>query len=359
MHHAGTEPETRSSSDSPSHGYRSSLPRASAIPNTHTSSTPHSSVANGSTTIPSNVHSVAWRTSTRRSDARSSRRPHRGHSTDGAGANATPLATFSVFNVQGLKPRTVPSKVSFLKDLMHQGNQLFIALSETWLRDHRDAEVAIDGYTIFGQDRQPSRNRRRGRDSGGVAFYIRDDIAATAEPVLNFSNRVVEVLGLYFKSENLFLINLYRQPDDVVGGRRSTWKEFKQALDQIRSTLSSMPSPIPETVICGDFNLPHAAWPEGEAGTGASKDEKAMIKDLKYLSDEFFLFQQVQESTHKRKNVLDLIFCNNPAFVHSYQCSQSIFSDHHIVEVTSTYSHRARESILSAATCISWAWCEV
>ena len=153
------------------------------------------------------------------------------------------------------------------------------------------------------------------------------------------------LFGLYFKSENLLLINLYRQPDDVVGGRRSTWKEFKQALDQIRSTLSSMPSPTPETVICGDFNLPHAAWPEGRgAGTGASKDEKAMIQDLKYLSDEFFLFQQVQEPTHKRGNVLDLIFCNNPAFVHSYQCSQSIFSDHHIIEVASTYSHQARES---------------
>ena len=105
-----------------------------------------------------------------------------------------------------------------------------------------------------------------------------------------------------------------------------------------------MHSPTPETVICGDFNLPHVAWPEGEAGTGAIKDEKAMIQDLKYLSDEFFLFQQVQESTHKCGNVLDLIFCNNPAFVHSYQCSQSIFSDHHIVEVTSTYSHQARES---------------
>ena len=130
-HHAGTEPETASSSDSPSHGYSSSLPRALAIPNTHTSSTPHSSVANGSTTIPSNVHNVAWRTSSRRSDARSSRRPHRRHSADGAGANATPLATFSVFNVQGLKPRTVPSKVPFLKDLLHQEKQLFIALSES------------------------------------------------------------------------------------------------------------------------------------------------------------------------------------------------------------------------------------
>ena len=63
------------------------------------------------------------------------------HSADSAGANATPIATFSVFNVQGLKPRTVHSKVPYLNDLLHQGNQLFIALSETWLRDHRDAEV--------------------------------------------------------------------------------------------------------------------------------------------------------------------------------------------------------------------------
>ena len=45
----------------------------------------------------SNVQNVAWMTRSRRSDARSSRWPHRRRSADGVGANATPLAPFSVF----------------------------------------------------------------------------------------------------------------------------------------------------------------------------------------------------------------------------------------------------------------------
>ena len=68
-----------------------------------------------------------------------------------------------------------------------------MALTETWLAGHTDAELSIDGYTLFGQDRKRPENRqqegkrlgnRRGRDSGGVAFYIRKDIAADMETIL-------------------------------------------------------------------------------------------------------------------------------------------------------------------------------
>ena len=50
-------------------------------------------------------------------------------------------------------------------------------------------------------------------------FYEENSIASTAEPVLNFLNGVVEVLGLHIKSDNLVLIAVYRQPDDLGGGR--------------------------------------------------------------------------------------------------------------------------------------------
>ena len=45
-----------------------------------------------------------------------------------AGASATiPLAYFTLANIRGLKPRTVPSKVSFIQDLLQQNCQLFAA----------------------------------------------------------------------------------------------------------------------------------------------------------------------------------------------------------------------------------------
>ena len=133
------------------------------------------------------------------------RKPGKHQPASDAGADAPdPLTHFTIFNIKGLKPRTVPTKAPFIQDLLQHKDQLFVALTETWLRDHLDAELNIDGYTLFRQDRNRPRKHRHGRDSGGVAFYLKNSIAGTAEPVLNFSNGVVEVLGLHIKSDNLY-----------------------------------------------------------------------------------------------------------------------------------------------------------
>ena len=86
---------------------------------------------------------------------------------------------------------------------------------------------------------------------------MREDLAATAEPIINFSNSAVEVLGLHIKAEDLVLVVIYRQPDDPTGGHRSTSAEFRQALRKIESALESLPSPSSDVILCGDFNLPH------------------------------------------------------------------------------------------------------
>ena len=46
--------------------------------------------------------------------------------------SANILSSFSYFNVQGLAPQTKPSKVPFISDQLHNNNQLFIGLTETW-----------------------------------------------------------------------------------------------------------------------------------------------------------------------------------------------------------------------------------
>ena len=106
------------------------------------------------------------------------------------------LNYFSVFNVQGLRPQTVQSTVPYIRDRLIGKNQLFMAMSETWLHNHKDGEINVNGYTLFRSDREREK-ARRGRASGGVALYVRDDLAATMEPVLVFSNGVNEVLGVF------------------------------------------------------------------------------------------------------------------------------------------------------------------
>ena len=58
--------------------------------------------------------------------------------------------------------------MTFIKDILDDSNELFIALSETWLNEHLDAELEIEGYDIFRSDRVRKRCRHS-RESGGVA----------------------------------------------------------------------------------------------------------------------------------------------------------------------------------------------
>jgi len=104
-------------------------------------------------------------------------------------------------------------------------------------------------------------------------------------------------------------------------------------------------APTPDILLCGDFNLPHAIWPAGLVRTGASKDEKVMISDLKELTDEFCLEQYIDQPTHKLGNTLDLVFSNNPQFIHSYQCNQTLYSDHYIIEGKVMYTQPNRPKL--------------
>ena len=244
------------------------------------------------------------------------------------------LSCFSVFNVHGLKPNTVPSKVPYISDLLLEKKQLFVALTETWLQDHKDAEVRIDGYKLFRADRKRQK-KSRGRYSGGVGCYVRMDIASTVEIDINFSNGVVELLTLYSRTHNLYIAIMYRQPDDVIGNHRSTAKEFQAALDKLKTSLSSLPTPSPNILFCGDFNLPHSEWPLGIATSGASASEKEILESLLLLKNEHFLSQFITSSTHIKGNVLDLVFCNNDTIIHSYNTIKPLqsTSDHYVVEV--------------------------
>ena len=261
---------------------------------------------------------------------------HTAANVHGSGAS-NPLNMCSLWNVQGLKPRTVPSKVPYVSDLLINQKQMFMVLTETWLREQKAAELKVDGYILHRADRKRPR-RKRGRDSGGVAVYIRDDFAPDMEEVLSFSNGVVEVLGLYSKRNNLLLFAMYRQPDDIVGGNRSTSVEFKEVISKIRGIATTYTEPMPDIMLVGDFNLPHAVWPEGQIGHSCPKDEREMIQTLMDLAGEFFLQQFIEKPTHNKGNTLDLFFVNNSSFLHSYETDESIFSDHFIVECASLYS---------------------
>lgn len=239
-----------------------------------------------------------------------------------------------MINIQGLKPRTVPSKVPFIQDLLTENNQLFIALSETWLAEHRDAELNIAGYSLFRCDRQRSHKKHFGRDGGGVAIYLRSDLAITAEEIVNMSVGVVEGLAIRIKAHNLVLAVIYRQPHSAAA--HSTHIEFNKIVKALSEGLKGLPAPDPTIILCGDMNLPHISWPRCSFVTGGSSEERMMVEELQLFSDELYLKQIITESTHRKGNTLDLVFTNDHELVHSYLCSSTIFSDHYIIECFTT-----------------------
>ena len=249
------------------------------------------------------------------------------------------LNFFSIFNVQGLKPMTVQSTVPYIQDLLVEKNQLFMALTETWLSSHKDAEVDIEGYTLFRSDRI-RKKAKRGRCSGGVALYVREELAATMKTMLKYSNGVNEALVVYSKKENVAIVVVYRQPDDSRNGHKSTNEEFMDVILKIRSTLQSLPGRSPDILVCGDFNLPHVEWPQGVIKSSSSRDEKVMLEELKDFMNEFFLQQIITTPTHKDGNVLDLLLTNNSNLIHSYHCIPTLnqISHHNIIEIATTYN---------------------
>ena len=124
--------------------------------------------------------------------------------------------------------------------------------------DQLEAELHIDNYQIFRADSKRKKNKHR-RFGGGAALYIRDDIAASAKQILDFSNNAVEVLCIHSTKENICIATVYRQPDDSLHGRPSTDKEFKAALRKLAEVINNIEG-TPDLIIGGDFNLPHTNW---------------------------------------------------------------------------------------------------
>ena len=207
-----------------------------------------------------------------------------------------------------------------------------MGLTETWLKSHKDAELKIDGYKLFRSDRVRRKKCKRGRLSGGVAAYVHNDFAGQMEVKFQFSNGVVETLGLYSSAENVFIVIVYRQPDDVVGGNRSTVQELKPAIDKLQQAINDFGDPAPNILICGDFNLPNSSW---SCEPKTVSQEREMYDCIKELMNANFLHQHITYATHKDGNTLDLVFTNNSNLIHSHECivpPLTSVSDHYIIE---------------------------
>ena len=228
-----------------------------------------------------------------------------------------------------------------LETCLKANNQLFVGLSETWLKDQNEAELQIEGYKIFRSDRVRKKTSARGRDSGGVAFYIRNDLAQSMETILTFSNGVVEALCLYSREENLLLCTIYRQPDNTFHGHTSLNPQFKEMLNELQQSVLQVGDKIPDIVIGGDFNLPRIHWHNGSSLplSLCQKSVRDMSNTLETFCNNVFLKQVVDKPTHKDGNVLDLILTNNIDLISDVEINDTLLSitHHKVIQVSTVY----------------------
>ena len=80
----------------------------------------------------------------------------------------------------------------------------------------------------------------------------------------------------------------------------------------------------------------YAVWSDDAVSSGGCTSEQSMIQRVKQLQNDHFLEQFVTSPTHIEGGMLDLVFCNNSAIIHSYETLHPLqsTSDHFVVEVS-------------------------
>ena len=192
-------------------------------------------------------------------------------------------------------------------------NSMMLIVTETHLNSEiSDAEVNMEGFLLYRADRE-------GRKCGGVAIYLRKDIAKYTVKVTSGSDSYVEFLMIHIKKLNLVVAAVYSPP-------QVDRRKLFSAMDQIKLKYEEIGEPSPSLVICGDFNLPGIDW------TNSSQGLSGHIRDyMQTLRDDLFLTQIILAPT-RNDNILDLCFVNNEDWIMNTDIREDkSLSDHNLI----------------------------
>ena len=229
-------------------------------------------------------------------------------------------------------------KARLLADLASRDNVFVTMLTETHIdSDVLDSEIlsCISDFTIFRGDRD-------GRNCGGVAILAHENLSG--EIIESFDNQAVQFVVERLHALNTVFCCLYRPPD-------TKFKEFDEALSELNRIISDFPSPMPTLVFGGDLNFPqtaiqwecvdHSLVPYVGVNRGERDGEgpkvRAQASKMLELMEYHNMAQYVNEVTHG-KEILDILFTNDPDLIHSL-CTESFpsFTDHELVNIRVNY----------------------
>lgn len=191
-----------------------------------------------------------------------------------------------------------------------------MAITETWLKGYiSDAQVTIEGYQSYRSDRED-------RVGGGCLLYIHDSLVVTDTE--HYEDKHHNMIMCYVRSCNTVIATIYRPPGPEALG----WKALLDRL-QIKIDGLSEGGTTPDLYIVGDFNYPEMYL---DLGYSEHSSRPGQGNELQEFVDRNFLTQVVQKPT-REGNTLDLVFTNVSRYVMEVEVSDTILSDHRLVEV--------------------------
>ena len=209
-------------------------------------------------------------------------------------------------------------------------NSSMIVITESWLSsDVEDAELNVSGWVLYRSD------RGGGRSHGGCAVYIRNDL--TSQMIMTHC----ESIGIKIKTLETLVICTYRPPD-------SPYEYFKEALENCQEAIDQIMKEklqVRNVLYFGDFNFPNISWPSGEIYSSKQSerekksDENKQAELLLEFATANFL-EQIIDTPTRGKNILDLVFSNNPQLINFYNIIiNKKLSDHNTVEANLNFSY--------------------
>ena len=185
-----------------------------------------------------------------------------------------------------LNIRSIVNKLSAFQAHVYLSDFDVVCLSETWLSDSLiDQEILPSNYNIYCNDRPSC--------GGGVLIATKDNIPVTAVTPYLSSSHAFEILSIKLNLRKpIILTCVYIPPGS----------NDLPAMSILVSTLIQViqSDPSSDTIVVGDFNLPDIQWDTLSASSTVSK----AFCDFVFYNT---LIQLVDQPTHTRGNILDLI----------------------------------------------------
>jgi len=183
-------------------------------------------------------------------------------------------------NVQSLLP-----KIDEVREIARRMTPGVLCFTETWLDDTiQDPEVEIINYTCVRKDRN--------RNGGGVATYIRNDIAFDTRKDMDSELEATWIHILLQKTKPILIGTCYRPP---------TQNDFYSTLDEVCSNATDFLNS--EVIITGDLNT----------NVGAI-GYNSLVNALKTFCSVYDLKQIIKEPTRvckTSKSTIDLILVSD------------------------------------------------